>query len=345
MSDRLLFKPILTLLIAIACLSPISIAAEADRNAALRYWRAVWLMGEDSPSASIDYEGLYQPNYNHAPNGEAPYSSSQLLQDQSEVIRLLIEASLLEECDFGVDYDKGVEALLPHLSPMRRAAQLLVLDARRLLSEGDKAGATERVTAAYRLAEHMTGDLTLINSLVSMACFSLVDSFVETHESSFDDAHRQAIAQAIARFDADDPFGCAKAVRGEATFFGGWMLRRVGNEWSTPDAFVADLRTLFDVETAENLRAEMFAAEAGTGEAFRQKLRREIEKYATALNLMADAWTTPDAEKSLDAIESQIVDGGFGAVAQVMAPSLGRCHASDMKARATLQARLEWARD
>lgn len=345
MPNRPLIKPILTLLIAIACLSPISIAASADQNAALRYWRAMWIMGEDTPSPSVDYEGLYDPNYNHASDGEEPYPSSQLLEDRAEAIGLLIEASRLDHCDFGIDYEKGVEALLPHLSPMRRAAQLLVLDARRLLSEGDTDGATERVTAAYRLAEHMTGDLTLINSLVSMACFSLVDSFVETNEASFNDAHRQTIAQAIARFDADDPFGCAKAVRGEATFFGGWMLRRVDNEWSTPDRFIEDFATLFDFGTADEVRAEVFNTTFDSAESFRAQLRREIEKYNTALNLMADAWNTPDAEKSLEAIETQIVEGNFGTIARHMAPALGRCHASDMKARATLEARLEWARD
>ena len=345
MTHRTLLRPVLLALVAITCFAPLAMAASADQNAALRYWRVFAVIGEDDMSLiNVDSE-RYEPERNHAPEGEPVVTSAELLERHADSIELLMEAAAIPACDFEVDYHHGVEALLPHLSPARRSCQLLILDAQRLMAAGKPDEAVRRVAAAYQLAQHLTGDVTLINSLVSIACFALIDDFVEKHEPAFNADQRKTISRALARFDQADPFGCAKAVRGEATYFGGWMLRRVDNEWSTPEGFIEDLGLFFDDETAGSLRADIFTSQFTDGATFQDQLRREIEKYHTALHLMADAWNTPDAEKSLDAIEAQIVDGGFGPGAQVMAPALGRCYSSDMKARTTLKARLEWARN
>jgi hypothetical protein len=335
---------LVTLAMAIGCLSPIAIAVPAEDNAALRYWRAIWLMGEDTPSSAIHYEGLYDPNHNHAPEGEDPYPSSQLLEDKAEVIGLLIEASLLEDCDFGVDYHNGVEATLPHLSPMRKSAQLLMLDARRLLAEGNTDAATERIAAGYRLAEHMTGDRTLINALVSIACFSLVDGVVSENAQAFTPENRRTIAAALTRFDAEDPFGCVRAVRSEAELFGGWMLQRIDNQWATPESFAADVAMLTDdPDNPGGLLRTFYSGDRNDQKAFQKALRAQLDQYSTALHLMADAWNTPEAEQSLQAIGEKITEGSFGALAQLMAPALTRVHRNDTTTRDLLTDRLNWA--
>lgn len=338
----------LALTIAIGCLSPIAIAVPASENAALRYWR-IWSYIDSSESndelllVSV-YDGAYDPNYNHAGEGESVVTCEQLLSTLDPFIEGLIEATEFPACDFGVDYDKGVEALLPHLSTMRKTAQLLVLDAKRQISEGEIDAATERLAAALRLSQHVTGDTTFINALVAVACFALVEGEIAAHAELFSAENRKTLHAALLRFDTEDPFGCAQAIRSEAEIFGGWMAKRIDHEWSTPESFAADVATLMDSDgdPADVIR-EVHRGDLDDHEAFRRSLRTQLDQYFTALHLMAEAWNTPDAQQSLEAIGEKISDGSFGSVARIVAPALTRSHQSDMKMRSALAARLEWA--
>lgn len=341
---NLLRLPLLALAIAIGCLSPLAMAVPSSENAALRYWRVIHILGEDQLSMASNADlKAYEPERNLADEGEDPVTTAEFLASNAENIELLIEATRFPACDFGIDYDKGVDALLPNLSPMRRMAQILILDAHRLLTEGDADGATERVAACMRLAQHLSHEPVLINSLVSMAVFALAEGFIVENQASFSAANQQTIAAALTRFQTDDPFGCMNAVLGEAQHFGGWMIRRVDNEWSTPEGFAADFSMLFDGDPQNEEMAEFFEGELKNPEAFQRNLRSQIERYCTALQLTAEAWNSLDAEQSLKALEAKIADGTFGNVAMMMAPSLIRCHQSDMKTRAKLDALKDWA--
>jgi len=334
----------LALTIAIGCLSPIAFAVPTEDNAALRYWR-VWIEMDQNDLRWVgSYEGPYDPEHNHANEGEPAVTSAEILGTHNAFIEGLIEATEFPACDFGVDYDKGVEALLPHLSWMRNSAQLLVLDAKRLISEGEIDAATERLAAALRLSQHVTGDTTLINALVSIACFAMVDGEIDAHAQVFSNENRQTLRSALLRFDPDDPFGCVRAVRGEAEIFGGWMVKRIDHEWSTPESFAADVAMLTDgSDGEEGVLSAVYSGDLKDHEAFRRSLRSQLDQYFTALHLMADAWNTPDAEQSLEAIGEKITDGSFGALTQLMAPALTRARQNDMKMRSALTDRIEWA--
>jgi len=338
----------LALTIAIGCLSPIAIAVPASENAALRYLR-IWSYIDTTNNSEYfqlvsGYDGVYDPEFNHANEGEPPVTSRDLLSTLGPFIEGLIEATEFPASDFGVDYHKGVDAMLPHLSPMRQTARLLTLDAKRLFSEGEMDAATERLAAALRLSQHATGDTTLINALVSVACFALVDDEIAANIEIFSAENRKTLRDALHRFDNEDPFGCFRAIRSEAQFVGGWMVKRIDHEWSTPESFGADVSMLMDSSSDPNevIRA-VYRGDLDDHEAFRTSLRTQLDQYFTAMHLIADAWNTPDAQKSLEAIGQRITDGSFGAVAQVMAPALSRAHRSDMQMRTRLHARLEWA--
>ena len=333
----------LTTLFAMLC-SPLALAVPSSDNAALRYWQAWSIIGEGDLSRPFGVEyGKYDPDMNLSEEGQPVVTNDDLLARTSDGIQLLIEAAAMPACDFGIDYRKGLEVLLPPVSPMRRSVQLLVLDAERLIASGDIDQASIRIVAALQTSQHVAADGTLINALVSMACFSHVDGFIQHHSDQFEDSHRKDIAHALARFNREDPFHCIGAVRNEAKYFGEWMMRRVDAEWADQDSFLSDLNLLFDDDTASEMGRDAIAKHFSSHLDFQHQLRTEISKYTTWMMLLAEAWNKPHAVESIEALETQLRDGNFGFIAHAMAPSLTRSHTNDMKNRAALEDLMKWA--
>jgi hypothetical protein len=90
-------------------------------------------------------------------------------EGQSSAIELAIAATASENCDWGMDYSKGFELLLPHLGPMRKVCQIILLDAQIKAGEGDIEKAMEQSLACFRIARHIKKDTTIISSLVGIS--------------------------------------------------------------------------------------------------------------------------------------------------------------------------------
>lgn len=332
------------ILLVLLLTSPIAHAVPASDNAALRYWRAWWLIGDETLNQISHSEyGVYAPDRKQGPEQGSSLTTAELLAGHASAIQLLIEAASMPRCDFGIDYHKGVDALLPNLAPMRRSVQLLALDAERLMSEGDVDAAVTRMVAAIQISQHAAVDRTLINSLVSMACFSLSSELINAHKKLLDENHRRMIAHALTRFSPDDPFHAIGAIRSEAEFFGGWMLRRVDSEWSTFESFAFDIANLVDFTEDEAAASAMEISNSKELGSFQDELRAEIQKYQTWMHLVAEAWTHQHPKEALDALEAQLMAGNFGHLAQLMAPSLTKVFRSDQESHERLQSLRAWA--
>ena len=92
----------------------------------------------------------------------------QFLQDNAGRIALLHKAAAKPGCYFERDYHwPTIYMLLPEISPMRKAAKLLALDARVKAADGDMRGALQNINSMFAISQHIGAEPLLIVMLVS----------------------------------------------------------------------------------------------------------------------------------------------------------------------------------
>jgi hypothetical protein len=100
----------------------------------------------------------------------------EVLEGRREILDLLRRAADLPRSNFGVKYDEGFHAELPHISPMIVASKLLRI-------ETEVVGDPGAARAAMRLAEAVADEPTLVSQLVRSVCQGIA---MEAVERSFD---------------------------------------------------------------------------------------------------------------------------------------------------------------
>lgn len=90
------------------------------------------------------------------------------------LFKLLEEASLRPACRFSVDWAAGFEARFPYLWQIRLATRLLTAKALVDSSQGDAEKAMNDLAVAFRAANHLAPEPTLINQMVRMACIAII---------------------------------------------------------------------------------------------------------------------------------------------------------------------------
>jgi len=82
-------------------------------------------------------------------------------------MNLVIDASEIKDCDWSLDYSKGMELMMPQLAPLKGLAKLLIADARILTQQGGYKTALSRCLTVQKMARHIN-DRMLIMYLVGM---------------------------------------------------------------------------------------------------------------------------------------------------------------------------------
>lgn len=201
-----------------------ALAVDSKDNAALRYWRVFsWFdRNYDEAVGEIDWSHIGDPGFT------APPEAVKRLLGNGGLVSMTVFAASLPDCDFGVDYDLGPEALLPHLGSMRRLAQVMPLDARLKLDAGETDAAVQSLVAALRMARHVLSDKVAISSLVSISMVAQVEPVIAfTASKGLSKSQRESLFAAIDAFDADDPFAMGAAIRSEGEFMSDWLRREL----------------------------------------------------------------------------------------------------------------------
>ncbi len=309
MTTRRIARPLLAA--ALLALTGVSHANAVDSkdNAALGYWRAFSLVTPDNAKAISAF------------NRDAIGAADFTIEDESvraivrndDIVTRLIEAAGKPDCDFAIDYERGIYALLPHLGPMRTSALILILRARLDLAEGDAAHATESLEAVLRSSEHLVDEDTLISSLVSMAIFASAQPVIEygVAQGAFDAAQRATLRAAFDRFAKDDPFRVLASIRREKSVITDFVRTSLQGE-----AGLEAVRVAGDSPAARRLAEQI---------ANNEDLAPQIALYqlfmdqATAALESRDLAAIQELEKGIDA-------GVFGDVAATFAPGFSAVH-------------------
>ncbi len=285
-------------------------------NAALLYYR-YWLgMGDDLR------EALYE-EYSSDPDWRPSPKLSQIISEHPDVIRGLLKATTVEHCDWGVETEEGIYALLPHLSELRRSARLLRADARRLLDADEIEAASERVAALYRLSAHAASDPVLISSLVSVAILHLAGREVEeiVATGSLTTTARDTMLKAIDTLDPEDPGHIRRGILEERSVFLGWFQRTFRGP-DAPRRMLAMLEDIGSPPTPEDREALIAMSE--------QDLVADFEQAARFFDAVDSIWYEPDALDRAAQIDELVERGHYGISGKILLPGVTKVYQQAM---------------
>jgi hypothetical protein len=101
----------------------------------------------------------------------------QCVENNRKVIKEVVTATTIKNCDWGLDFSEGLATLLPHLAKCKETAYLLSADAKILAEKGDYKTALERCITIHKLGIHVDND-TLVSCLVSRAIGRIANSSI-----------------------------------------------------------------------------------------------------------------------------------------------------------------------
>jgi hypothetical protein len=129
-------------------------------NAALKYWQAFAQLPKftEAQEHKFNAEYLTMPLDAHA---------RELVTRADYALRMMHRAAELPRCDWGLDYEEGIDLLLPHAQAARTLSTLACLRARIRFEDGHNADAIEDLVDAMTLGRHVSMDGSLITVLLN----------------------------------------------------------------------------------------------------------------------------------------------------------------------------------
>ena len=135
------------------------VTAPLSQNAAELYRQAFALLPQDADSDQL------LGNWDQV---SASPRTAALLKRLQPAVDLAHRAAALPSANWAVEYnDQGLQQWMPQLTLARRLAQVLALDSRQALSQGNTIQTSEDLLAAVALGRHLSAEPVVINRLVS----------------------------------------------------------------------------------------------------------------------------------------------------------------------------------
>jgi hypothetical protein len=303
MLTRRFTRPLLAAALLAFAGASLALAVDSKDNAALGYWRAFALVTPEKAGTISAFDRDAIGNAEFAIDDPGVLD---IIRDDA-LLNHIIRAASKPECDFAIEYDQGIDALLPHLGPMRTSAIMLVLRARLDLAEGDAAHAATCLEAALRTSEHLVDGNILIGSLVSLAITASAQPVIELGiaNGAFDAGQRQRLAAVLDEIDDGDPFGIISGLRTEKRMVARWAADRL----SGPDA--SSILASLSGEDEDELTRRVAQGD----------LHGQIALYELFMDKGIEALQARDLA-ALNDVRDAVREGAFGDLTLVIAPSL-----------------------
>lgn len=149
------------LLVVIVTLSTSSVRAYPPDNAAVLYYRAFMLYeAEDGIKSALD-------DYRQGRIG-CTEEIERYLAKNAPIINMVLDATRIAHCDWGLDYSQGTEVVLPPHNKARDIFFLVAAEAARQAETGHPRQALEDCVCMYKMANHLN-ERPLICYLVATA--------------------------------------------------------------------------------------------------------------------------------------------------------------------------------
>jgi hypothetical protein len=148
--------------VLVLLISAPSLSAYPPDNAAVLYYRAFMLYEPENEIGLWDY---------FKGNIESNEKIEQYLKKNHRIINIVLDATGIDHCDWGLDYSQGTEILLPPLHKAREIFVLLAVDARMQTQRGNYRQALERCMSIYKMARHLN-ERPILSYLIATAIYA-----------------------------------------------------------------------------------------------------------------------------------------------------------------------------
>src|ERR1051325_8307505 len=293
---------------------------KGKENAALTYYKA-W----DSIDRAV-FTDVNQ-NYKNEPRAKLSAAHLQALKENQRFVQSIMHATELDDCDWGVDFEEGPNALLPHLGFLRGSCRFLGADARRCVEEGDISGAAKRITAIIRMTAQERTDRCLISTLVAVAinqyAISVTRNLMTEKTLTPEAAH---VVLAALKGLPEDPFGIKSCLDMERNMLH-WTKTHFTGEHAGEE-FSKEMGQMVGGKDAqyENIKKMDEAAVAA-----------EVDKASKFYDELDKLWGRPGVDKEFASLEKRLEAGEFGTIAMIIAPSVSRANQSGLTGGGALQ--------
>ncbi len=215
-------------------------------------------------------------------------------------------------CSFDLDYSKGAELLLPHISELRSLSNLLCVTARMQADAGDKTAAWETILTSLRLANALKDEPLLISQLVRMAMFDSSANAIQAlaQKTLPSEPQSREIEELLLNFEDIDPF--LLGMDGERLLFGEWAFNFTQND------------LLEQLTGDSSLMGRAYAS---------MLINLPLRKYdqATYLKVMHTSTQhalAPYSPDNASLVEDMLMDAGpFAILTSLLAPATSQAHA------------------
>jgi hypothetical protein len=248
-------------------------------NAALKYWQAFATLPKftEAENAKIN-ECLTTP---------LDSQTRELLTNAQYSLQMLQRGAALSHCDWGMSYEDGVYALLPHAQAARVLTSLACLRGRLRFEAGQNAEAIDDLFAAMILGRQVSLDRSLLSVLVG---YGIEQRATETLAAYLPRLDSKTTKELKTRLDALPPFGtistglmtCEKETME-------WFIRKVKETKNKEDllAFLGWVGISEGKDRADGDKAGAFLQECGgTADGIIKFAEAALPSYAATAKML-----------------------------------------------------------
>lgn len=228
-------------------------SAQGDhRNAATHYQRAFERLESltwDERNHMWEYTG---PTFIPTPELRSALRKAQPMLNEFQ------RGSLQTYSHFNLDFGRGFDLPISHLTNMRQIAVAAKADINVRLHDGDTGGAADRIAAMNRSIVHFHDDRMFVSSLVGQAIYGFTDGIIQSglDHAAFNAADVMKMLQPLEQLAASgDPFGFREAITTEHAYMMGLLNERI------VDGEISDLNDLMSyvLMTSETIDEQRWA--------------------------------------------------------------------------------------
>lgn len=197
-----------------------------DNNAALSYWQAFALLPPINDKTREQMASIMR--------GDSAVDDNirKLVAASDNSLFFLHRGASIGSCGWGLAFETGPYAYLPHLGKARELSRIALIRARIRFEAGQMEEGMNDTIAAIQLGRHagQDGVIVLINILVGMAIES---EAIETIVDSLQHLNQQQRNEFEQRINQFQPaFDMKVALQGERDVFLGWLIREIESDRS-----------------------------------------------------------------------------------------------------------------